>query len=271
MNFYKHHLGDYDGATTHLSWDEDMAYTRVLRSYYRRERPPVDTAEAYRLVRASSRSQKAAVDAVLNEFFQLEADGWHNKRADEEIAAYQAQASTNRRIAQQRTVKRTVSDDDNEPSHDSSPDRTPNHKPRTKNHKPEETIKPSSSVSEGQTPEAKIAIALRAKNVQVSSQDAYVAGWIRDGITLDALVEATERAWIQQPEAKKFNGGYIDAIVRSPPKRAKVNGNAWRGSNAGIEAKGREIGMHARTGESYQDYAARIATAIEERDGQHTH
>lgn len=87
MNFYNHHLGDYDGATLHLSWDEDMAYSRLLRAYYRREKAIPD-AEKYRLTRATTRPQRAAVDAVLAEFFDLREDGWHNKRADEEIAAY---------------------------------------------------------------------------------------------------------------------------------------------------------------------------------------
>lgn len=133
LNFYKHHLGDYDGATAHLSWDEDMAYTRLLRAYYRREKPLADTAEACRLVRATTRVQRGAVETVLAEFFTEEEDGWHNKRADIEIEAYQAQASTNKRIAQQRIVKRIV----NEPSTNGSPEycaeREPNQEPLTKN------------------------------------------------------------------------------------------------------------------------------------------
>lgn len=84
MNYYPHHIGDYAKDTSHLSWDEDMAYTRLLRAYYARE-AAIPESEAYRLARASSRAQKAAVDAVLREFFKLETDGWHNKRADEEI------------------------------------------------------------------------------------------------------------------------------------------------------------------------------------------
>ena len=132
MNFYKHHLGDYDGATAHLTWDEDMAYTRLLRMYYRREKPiPKDPGETYRLLRAQTAPQKAAVTRILNEFFEERADGWHNKRADEEITAYKSQADTNRRIARQRTVLRTVDD--------SSTKGTPNHKPLTKNQEPETT------------------------------------------------------------------------------------------------------------------------------------
>lgn len=131
MNFYKHHLGDYDGHTAHLSWDEDMAYTRLLRAYYRRELP-IPEGEAYRLARANSRAQKEAVDSVLREFFDKRADGWHNKRADEEVTAYQAQSETNRRIARERTVQRSVNESLNEPS----TNRPPNQEPLTKNQKP---------------------------------------------------------------------------------------------------------------------------------------
>lgn len=87
MNYYQHHIGDYDSDTAHLSWTEDMAYTRLLRLYYRSERPiPADIKEACRLVRAKARAECAAVAAMLKEFFTLQADGWHNKRADAEIA-----------------------------------------------------------------------------------------------------------------------------------------------------------------------------------------
>lgn len=134
MNFYKHHLGDYDGATAHLTWIEDMAYTRLIRSYYRREKGFADEIEACRLVRATGRAEKAAVKIVLSEFFKPESDGWHNKRCDEEIAAYQAQASTNRRIARQRSSNASLNDSLN----DSVQNRAPNHKPepRTINQEP---------------------------------------------------------------------------------------------------------------------------------------
>ncbi len=132
MNFYKHHLGDYDGATSHLDWLEDMAYTRLLRVYYRREIPiPSDISLACRLIRASGALQRKSTETVLREFFILESDGWHNKRCDEEIAAYQRRASTNRRIAQTKVGQPIVDE--------SLTNGTPNHKPDTKNHKPVKT------------------------------------------------------------------------------------------------------------------------------------
>lgn len=87
MNFYAFNIGDYAGATRHLSWDEDMAYRRMLDAYYSREAPlPLDRRQVYRLVGASEDRQRGAVDAVLVEFFEERATGWHNSRADEEIA-----------------------------------------------------------------------------------------------------------------------------------------------------------------------------------------
>jgi len=98
VNYFKHHIGDYDSATAHLSWDEDMAYTRLIRLYYRREAPlPPDLSQICRLIRAGKR-EAPHVQAVLEEFFTLSEDGWHNKRCDEEILDSRAKAERNREV-----------------------------------------------------------------------------------------------------------------------------------------------------------------------------
>jgi len=90
MNYYEHHIGDYAAATAHLSLIEDALFSRMLRRYYLQETPlPGDVAQVARLCGARSSEEVEAVGVVLGEFFHLEADGWHNKRADEEIARYQ--------------------------------------------------------------------------------------------------------------------------------------------------------------------------------------
>lgn len=99
MNFYKHHLGDYAIATAHLTWDEDMAYSRLIRMYYLHERPiPADVAQACRLVRATTPAQRKAVETVLLEFFTLREDGWHQSRCDKEIADANQKAERNREV-----------------------------------------------------------------------------------------------------------------------------------------------------------------------------
>lgn len=89
MNYYEHHIGDYAQDTAHLTFLEDAAYSRLIRRYYATEKPlPNDLKSLQRLVGARSKDEREAVETVLAEFFTLDADGYHNKRCDEEIAHY---------------------------------------------------------------------------------------------------------------------------------------------------------------------------------------
>lgn len=107
MNFYKHHIGDYAATTSHLSFVEDAAFSRLLRIYYRDERPlPSDIRAVQRLASARSKEERVAVESVLREFFTEMPDGWRNSRCDEELAKATAQAETNRRIAVDREARR---------------------------------------------------------------------------------------------------------------------------------------------------------------------
>lgn len=91
MNYFEHHIGDYDEATSHLSAREDGIYSRLIRKYYAKERPlPPDLAQVQRLARCSDDEDRAAVVAVLAEFFQLREDGYHQKTCDEVVERYQS-------------------------------------------------------------------------------------------------------------------------------------------------------------------------------------
>jgi uncharacterized protein YdaU (DUF1376 family) len=80
--------------TAHLSEIEECIYSRLIDTYYSRERClPADEVQCCRLVRATSKQARAAVASVLREFFALQDDGWHQKRCDEELARY-AEKST---------------------------------------------------------------------------------------------------------------------------------------------------------------------------------
>lgn len=103
MNYYEHHLGDYAQATAHLSFVEDAAYSRLIRKYYAEEKPlPADLKAVQRLVGARTKEEKDAVETVLQEFFSLLDDGWHNSRCDEEIARYHEKQEKARRSANAR-------------------------------------------------------------------------------------------------------------------------------------------------------------------------
>lgn len=185
-----------------------MAYTRLLRTYYRREFP-IPHAEVYRLARASSRAQRSAVDSVLAEFFRRVGDCWHNKRADEEIAAYQAQASTNRRIAQGRSGKRTVNESSNEPSTNRPPaysdPGTPNQNQNQKRSK-EAAAPPDPLWGEGLQ-------VLTSASVSIESARTFIGRALKSypaDTVLDALREARGTA---DPRA------YTTRLLQSKPKK----------------------------------------------------
>lgn len=103
MNYFEHHIGDYDQATAHLTACEDGIYSRLIRWYMASEAPlPADTKLIQRKVRAHSREERAAVDQVLGEFFELREDGYHQHRCDEEIARFQDKQAKARRSAEAR-------------------------------------------------------------------------------------------------------------------------------------------------------------------------
>jgi uncharacterized protein YdaU (DUF1376 family) len=238
LNFYKHHLGDYAKDTGHLSWTEDAAYTRFLRVYYLQEKPlPVEIQACERLIRAVTRREKEAVTRVLNEFFELRVDGWHNKRADEEILKYQAQASTNRRIARERNG--------NESSHESSTKRIPSQKPVAISHKPDE-IKEGSGMD---TPlPVALAVALRAAGITgANSVNPQIQQWAAEGVTVE---QVTEAARIAIQDRGKDNPGvkYLVGIIadmRAQP--VKVNGSGAH--QAGHDGKCDEIVNDTRCAE----------------------
>lgn len=102
MNYYKHHLGDYAKDTGHLSMLEHGAYRILLDRYYSTE-AGIPEGQVYRLARARTDDEKAAVDAVLDEFFSLVDGVWINRRAEEELERFaSAQAETEVRTENER-------------------------------------------------------------------------------------------------------------------------------------------------------------------------
>lgn len=89
MNHYPHHIGDFNSATRHLTPVERALYRELLDVYYDSERAlNADMNRLARRVLAHTETERAALQSVLEEFFVLQDDGWHNARCDREIAAY---------------------------------------------------------------------------------------------------------------------------------------------------------------------------------------
>jgi len=103
MNYYEHHIGDYDQATAHLTACEDGIYSRMIRWYMASELPlPSDVKAIERRVRARARDERAAVATLLGEFFELRDDGYHQHRCDDEIARFRDKQAKAKRSADAR-------------------------------------------------------------------------------------------------------------------------------------------------------------------------
>jgi len=79
----------------------------MLELYYDTETPlNRDPVMIGRRVLAVSEEEKNALNLVLEEFFVLQEDGWHNARCDEEIAKYQGQIEQASRAGKASAAKR---------------------------------------------------------------------------------------------------------------------------------------------------------------------
>lgn len=86
VNYYRRYVGDYLRDTARLSMLEHGAYNLLLDYYYADEQPlPLSKDELYLMVRAMTPADRKAVDKIIEKFFERQADGYHQKRADHEI------------------------------------------------------------------------------------------------------------------------------------------------------------------------------------------
>ncbi|WP_025517546.1 YdaU family protein [Bordetella trematum] len=337
MNYYEHHIRDYDAATAHLSWDEDMAYTRLMRWYYRKEQPiPADIKEACRQIRATSKAQRDAVSAVLHEFFELREDGWHQETCDAVIEAFQAgepereakKANEENRLRRHREERArlfkiltdagehapwNIKIDDLRSMVEGIQARaaaTHQRTPETETETPPETA-PATPATATQTPDTnhqtpvlkeerdsagaqgdepgaylpsgtpygRMAKLLRSRGVDVSPGNPHFRAWVDRGLTEDEAIAGIEAARLAKPAPEAIPWAYLAKTLETArakaaavpekgaePAKPKQSEDRWWLNNAGIDRKGRELGLFARGGESYLDFKDRIFEAIRRRD-----
>lgn len=194
MNFYPHHIGDYMTATAHLSWHEDCAYRRLLDVYYSREQAiPADLNQACRLVRASSKDEKKAVETVLTEFFTRTETGWAHPRCEEEIAKAQDAAerarANGKKGGRPPKEKPRANPDETQPVSDGNPEKSNSKAPN-----PNPITNPSYSVT-------------------TDVVTAGAAGKSPDAMTKEELWSAGKAYLESQGMARSVAGSFIGGLV----------------------------------------------------------
>jgi len=95
MNYYPHHIGDFNNATRDLDRIERSVYRDLIEYYYDTESPiPEDFDYICRKVLAKSNEERSAVEYVLKEYFTLTDKGYENSRCNKVIKDYQKQKKT---------------------------------------------------------------------------------------------------------------------------------------------------------------------------------
>lgn len=172
MNYYQHHIGDFNNATRHLSLIERAIYRDLLDMYYDTEKA-IDASSIDRLARrlqCTTEDQKEALKYVLDEFFTLEEGEYRNNRCEREIAEFHGKkkqaseagkASAAKRAAKKKGSNNGGSSNDDQASNENSTvvenqlseehtgvQPTNNHKPLTSNQDID-----SSSKARGENPQ----------------------------------------------------------------------------------------------------------------------
>jgi hypothetical protein len=110
------------------------------------------------------------------------------------------------------------------------------------------------------TPQGEYASRLIPKNIAVTSQHPLLLAWVSENIEIEFIEQCVGLARQRKPWPERISAGYLDAIVRSELKPKQDS--SWLMTDDGVIAKGREIGIDAKVGESMQDYRARLKAFI---------
>lgn len=210
MNFWNRHIGDIIRDTVSLTMLEDGAYNRLLDQYYQTERPlPADRKMIYRLARATSAAERKACDFVMETFFKIEEDGYHQKRCDTEIASYQekqrkAQASANARWSKSESNANASS------SHDASDMRThsegnAHQAPVASNQSPE--LKPLGETAPVEhlhvrARPAEISGAMRRHGIEAQPADPRIIAASESGYSIETIDAACAEAKAAKPNER---------------------------------------------------------------------
>jgi uncharacterized protein YdaU (DUF1376 family) len=244
MNFYPFHIGDYLSHTNHLSNEEDLAYRRLIDLYYQTEQP---FTRNLTWLAKRVKSTEEIVATILVEFFEETPEGWKNKRADEEIAKYKAMQEGGRKGAALRWGKGS----DTPPKH--PPMETKNQEPLTKNHSIDVAKAPKAKrLSLEELPKEwedfckKERPDLKPLNVWNQFRDYWIAQGGQKGTKLDWF--ATWRNWVRSQRVES---------VRTIDKPTIQ----WHQTLGGVMAKGKELGIEPKAGETEGQYRQRLIGA----------
>lgn len=145
MHHYQHNIKTFNHATRHLTRVERSLYRDLIELYYDTEQPlpAVSFDKLCRLVLAHSDDEKAALKAVLDEFFVLTGEVYSHDYCDTQIEKYRTNSSVKAKAGKASAQARKAKSEQRQAKRkhtlntcSTDVQLTSNQEPVTNNHKP---------------------------------------------------------------------------------------------------------------------------------------
>ena len=216
MNYYPHHIGDFNNATRHLTRVERSVYRDAIELYYDTETPLTSDIERLqkRLI-CDTEEEKKALRFVLSEFFFATDEGFRHERCEAEIEKYHANTSAKARAGIASAAKRKQKSTHVE--HVLSVCTT-NHEPITNNQEPNKTTMSSCTRRVDRQPvngkrndavEVLDYLNLKAERSYrpTDSNLKLIAGRLREGATVEdckKVIDRKSEQWLNDDKMREY-------------------------------------------------------------------
>jgi len=269
INYYSKHIGDFNNKTRHLSRLERSIFSDAIELYYDTEKPLIsDINKLSRLLLATTDEEKASVNIILEEFFTLKKDGYHNKRCDKEILKYhqfiEKQSKAGKASAERRLNIGTTKSNQRSTSH--------THIPIPSLPIPSTQIKEKKNTKERDINFQKFWNSYPNK----TGKQAAIASWKNQKPVLDNVLKALEwqkksdqwqadnGKFIPNPSTYLNQGRWQDEPSEQISTIANHREADWRESKAGIEKMGIKHDLTRLPNEDLKEFRTRIIGELDE-------
>ena len=241
MHYYQHHIGDFIKATSRLSDCQTMAYLRLLWMYYDSEKPLKPDIKILAFQIGASQED---TELLLQSYFVLCENGWHQKRCDKEIEEYREllnkKSNAGKASAEQRRNRRLTDVEQMLNGSGTDEQLTNNQEPITNNHKPikERATVVATPVGVSEIVWQDFKNHRRAKKAQVTqrvvdeiAKQAMLAGWPLE----EAMKETVVRNW------QTFKAEWVTVKQNTLSKTGQMNQSVMSGLTRGLIGGGSNV------------------------------
>jgi uncharacterized protein YdaU (DUF1376 family) len=235
MHYYYHHIGDFIKDTSFLTNEELGIYMKLIWLYYDSE-SPLENNPSTLAIKIGARDKVNQVEGILNLFFKLENNKWHQSRCNRELENYKKLSESGKKGAEKRWGNHRESIATPLPPH-SHPNATliatNNQEPITKNQIKDITPE---GVSESIFKDyLEVRKAKKAKWTQTALKGLQREAEKAKMSLQDVIQLCCERNWV---------GFKAEWANSQNPVSKQGDDKSWMFSNQGIEAKAKELGVN---------------------------